>query len=215
MAPTHRARARLRTTPLALATGLLAATVMALTMSGTLSAFSASITNSSNTAATGTLTMREEGPSNAVCTSSPAGTVTSTNTASCSSINKFGGGTSMTPGTVVTTAVSIVNTGSIEAKSFTLAPAGTCTRGTNGTTNGTATDICSKLSVVIKQGTTTVFSGTLLALGTATSTAFTMPASVPAGQSVPFSFAVSLDGGATNDYQGLSASVPLTWTFTA
>ncbi|WP_423921462.1 hypothetical protein ACPEEZ_00825 [Frigoribacterium sp. 2-23] len=217
MTSSHRARARLRTTPLALVTGLVAASLVALTMSGTLSAFSASITNSQNTAATGTLLMEESSTGKTTCTSSPASTVSSSNAnASCTSINKFGGSTQMTPGTTVTTDVVIKNTGTLAASTFTLLPAGTCQRGTNGSTNGTASDICAKMTVVIKTGTSQVFSGTLAALGTATPASFTnIPSTVAAGSSVPFTFAVTLDPGATNDYQGLSASVPLTWTFTA
>ena len=219
MASSHRARARLRTTPLALVTGLVAASLVALTMSGTLSAFSASITNSQNSAATGTLLMEETGPGPTTCTSSSGSTVSTANAnASCSSINKFGGSTLMKPGATVSTDVTIKNTGSLAASTFTLLPAGTCARGTNGSPNGTATDICAKMSVVITTGTakTQVFSGTLAALGTATAASFTnFPGSVAPGASVPFTFAVTLDSGATNDYQGLTASVPLTWTFTA
>jgi len=216
MSTSHRARLRLRTTPLALVTGLAAATILALTMSGTLSAFSASITNPTNTAASGTLVMRETGPSNATCSSSGT-TVSAANSATCSSINKFGGSTAMTPGTTVTVPIAIANTGTTPAETFTLTPSA-CVPGKNPASNGVsgdATDICSKMNVVVRSGATQIFSGTLASLGTSAPSAFTLPKPAPGGDAVPFTFEVTLDQTATNSHQGLSASVPLTWTFTA
>ncbi len=40
-----------------------------------------------------------------------------------------------------------------------------------------------------------------------------MPQAPAAGATVPFNFAVTLDQSAGNTYQGLAASVPMTWTF--
>jgi hypothetical protein len=210
----HRARARLRTTPLAIVTGLAAAVLMALTMTGTLSAFSASITNSSNTTSSGTLLMREVGTPGATCYSNGTSTgsaSTNGNSAACSTINKFGGGT-LKPGEARSTTVTIWNDGTIAAAGFTLAPTAACAPGTAGTTSGTATDICGKIAVTIVSGTTPVFNGTLKTLGE--SAAMTLPA-VASTKSADFTFTVTLDAGVSNDYQGLTASVPLKWTFTA
>ncbi|MET0991658.1 MAG: hypothetical protein ABWX66_04625 [Lacisediminihabitans sp.] len=206
--------ARRRFVPLAIATGVIGAALLATSMSGTLSGFAASITNSSNTTATGALVMQEQSSDATpiTCLSTDGGTV-STNTATCSTINKFGGSTTMVPGQTVTTAISIKNVGSVAASTFTLTPGATCAQGTNGTLNGTATDLCAKLGVVIKSGTATVFSGTAASLAGAAASAFTMPAAPAAGVSVPFTIAVTLNAAAGNTYQGLSASLPLTWTF--
>jgi len=206
--------ARRRFAPIAIATGVIGAALLATSMSGTLSGFAASITNSNNTAATGALVMQEQSSDATpiTCLSTDGGSV-STNTATCSTINKFGGSTTMIPGQTVTTAISIKNVGSVAASTFTLTPGATCTQGANGSLNGTATDLCAKLNVVIKSGAATVFTGTAASLAGAAASAFTMPAAPAAGVSVPFTIAVTLNAAAGNTYQGLSASLPLTWTF--
>jgi len=206
---------RLRFAPVALTAGIFAAVLLSLSLTGTLSGFAASITNSSNTAASGTLIMQEQNANASVtCLSTDGGSV-STNSASCSTINKFGGSTTMTPGNTVNTAISIKNTGTAAASTFTLTPGTTCTQSNNGTVNGTATDLCAKMNLVVTSGSTTVFSGTLASFKGAAASAITMPAAPAAGTSVPFNFAVTLDSSVGNTYQGLAASVPMTWTFTA
>ena len=203
---------RIRFAPIALATGVLAAVLLSLTMTGTLSGFAAQITNSTNTAATGALTMQEQNAGATVTCSSTDGGTVSTNTATCSTINKFGGSTTMIPGQTVTTSVTIKNTGTVAANTFTLTPGSTCAQSNSGSANGTATDLCSKLSVVITNTTAsaTVYSGTLTALAGAS--AYTLPA-VAAGGTTTFSFAVTLASTAGNTYQGLQASLPLVWNY--
>jgi hypothetical protein len=177
------------------------------------SAFVASINNSANTAASGVLYMREQNSGATVtCLSTDGGTI-STNSSTCSTINKFGGSTTMVPGTTVSTLVNITNMGTVSANTFTLTPAATCTQSNNGTPNGSATDICAKMNVVITSGATTVFTGTLATL--AGHAAFTLGTPVVAGSTVPFTFAVTLDSTAGNTYQGLAASLPLSWSFTS
>ncbi|TIH30461.1 hypothetical protein D4765_17095 [Subtercola vilae] len=204
---------RRRLAPVALAAGVLGAVVLSLSLTGTMSGFVASITNSNNTAATGALVMQEQNAGATVtCLSTDGGTVSS-NASTCSTINKFGGSTTMTPGNTVTTPITIKNIGSVAATTFTLTPGATCTQTNSGTQNGTAADLCAKLNVVITSGATTVFSGTAASLAGALPAAFTMPAAPAAGVTVPFSFAVTLASTAGNSYQGLQASLPLTWTF--
>ncbi|MGA1813729.1 hypothetical protein VH571_15210 [Frondihabitans sp. 4ASC-45] len=199
--------------PLALATGVLGAVLLSASMTGTLSGFAASITNSQNTAATGSLVMQEQssGTTPVTCLSTDGGTI-STNTATCSTINKFGGSTTMIPGQTVTSTVTIKNTGTVAANTFTLTPGTSCTQSNNGAANGSATDLCAKLNVVITNTTagTTVYSGTATAL--AGSSAITLPAAA-AGASTGFTFAVTLASTAGNTYQGLQASLPLTWAY--
>jgi hypothetical protein len=204
---------RLRFAPVALLAGIFAAVLLSLSLTGTLSGFAASITNSSNTAASGTLIMQEQNANASVsCLSTDGGSV-STNSATCSTINKFGGSTTMTPGNTVNTPITIKNTGTAAASTFTLTPGATCTQSANGTSNGTATDLCAKMNLVITSGATKVFDGTLASFkGGAT---ISLPTAPAAGTSVPFNFALTLDATAGNTYQGLAAAVPMTWTFTA
>lgn len=201
---------RLHFLPLTIASGLLSATLLSLSVTGTLSGFAASITNSTNTAASGTLTMQEQNSGGTVtCTSTDGGSV-STNSATCSTINKFGGSTTFSPGTSVATPVTIKNTGTVSASTFTLTPGATCTQSNNGSVNGSATDFCAKMNLTISQGATQVFSGTLATF--AGSSAINL-GSVSAGTTVPFTFTVTMASGAGNTYAGLAASVPMTWTF--
>ena len=209
---------RRRLTPLLFVAGLASAVVLSLSMTNTLSAFTAAITNTLNTAASGTYVLTETGPSGGstvTCNSTDGGSV-STNAYNCATINKYGGGTVMVPTDVAgtsnlsTTTVTFENTGTATATTFVLTP-GACTQGTNGGSNGTATDFCSKLNVVITSNGTPVRATTAAAL--AADGAITLP-TVPApdGAPVTFVFTVSIDNSAGNTYQGLSASQTLTWT---
>lgn len=208
---------RRRLAPLVWLGCAVAAIVVALGVSGTLSGFTASIDNTNNTAATGTLLMTETGVTNATGTCYSNGTATGapdSNAGICSTINKFGGSTTMAPGVAgPAVTVSITNNGTINAGVFKLTPDGACTQTTNGTVNGGATDLCSKLDVTITTGSGTagdIYSGTMAGLGT--HAAFTLPA-VNAGSSTSFTFQVTLNSGAGNSYQGLKASTGLTWAF--
>ena len=206
---------RRRFTPAAIGTAAVAVAIVGLGFSGTYSGFIASIYNSTNTATTGLLTMSETTTSGTpvTCLSTDGGTA-STNTATCATINKLGGQT-LTPGQTVNVPISIKNTGTVPAGTFTLTP-GACSQTPVGAVYGTATTLCSKINVVITSGATTVFSGTAaqLAVATAATTpALTMPAAPAAGVSVPFNFATTLQASADNTYQSLQASLPLTWTF--
>ncbi|AMM21995.1 hypothetical protein AX769_19895 [Frondihabitans sp. PAMC 28766] len=210
----HAAKAkRLRFAPLAIATGVLGAVLLSVSMSGTLSGFVASIQNTSNTTASGALTMQETSSATGTavtCNSTDGGTV-STNAATCATINKYGGSTTMIPGQTVSTAIAIKNTGTVAASTFALA-AGTCTQGTNGALNGTASDLCTQMTVVITNTTTStaVFSGTLAAFKTQGS--IPLGAAAP-GASTAFTIAVTLPSTLGNTYQGLSVSQPMTWTY--
>ncbi|MTD15290.1 hypothetical protein GIS00_15210 [Nakamurella sp. YIM 132087] len=185
--------------------GLVGALLLSLSMTGTLSAFTAAITNTTNTAASGSLILREvSGANNCISTDS---------TASCATINKYGGSTTLVPsdGTVNTsvTTVNFTNTGTATATSFTL-KANACTQ--SGT--GTATDFCTKLNVKIVSGSTTLFNGNATTLATQTATtpiALTIP-TPNAATTVPVTFTVWLDASAGNTYQSLAASQPLVWT---
>ena len=193
--------------PLILAGGV-SSLVLALGMSPTFSAFTASIQSGANLASAGTLTM-EETSGSVTCRSIDGANGLSGNSATCATINKYGGtGALLTPGGAANvTTVTIANTGTVAATSFSLTP-GACAQSALGTPVGNATDLCTKLHVKITTGTTTVYEGSASAL--TTPVALTPLAN---GASASYTFAVSLDSSADNTYQGLQASQPLTWTF--
>lgn len=211
--------ARRRLAPLVWIGSAAAATIVALGVSGTLSAFTASINNTTNTAATGTLLMTETGVTNATGTCYSNGTATGSpdsNAGTCATIDKFGGSLVMAPGVAgPAVTVSITDSGTINAGSFSLTPGATCAQSLNGLVNGTASDLCSKLNVTISNGTGVgagdIYTGTLA--GLAGHAAFSL-APLSAAGSASFTFQVTLASGAGNSYQGLKASLPLTWAFT-
>jgi len=214
-------RRRIRTTPLALAAGIIGTVVLSLSMTGTLSSFTASITNSADTAGTGSLVMKEAlvsssvpgTQSGATCSSTDGGSGSSS--ATCSTINKFGGDTAMTPGgPAATTQITLQNTGTSVVRASALTPGACSQSATAGSaTTGTATDLCAKIRVGISTSDgASVFSGTAKELAAKGPIAL----AAPSGQAtVPYTFVVSLDSSADNSYQSLTASMPLTWTFTS
>ena len=211
-------RRRSRLTPLALLTGVLGAVILALSMNSSLAAFTASITNSVNTAAAGTLIMQEQNAAGTTTCLSTDGTGNNvaTNAATCATINKYGGSTTMVPGQTISTTVTIKNVGTAPAASFTLAP-GACTQ--SGNVTGSATDLCAKIGIVITQTaastTTTITPASSTLTSLASGGALNLTAPVAAGATVTFTFAVTLNSSAGNTYQGLAASQPLVWTFTS
>ena len=137
------------------------------------------------------------------------------NTATCATINKYGGSTTMVPGQTVSTTTTIKNTGTAPVAGFTLAP-GACTQ--SGNVTSSATDLCAKLGLVVSQtvGTTTtpVTPATSTLASLATGGALTPTAPVAAGTTSTHRFDVTRSATAANTYQGLSALQPLVWTFT-
>lgn len=161
------------------------------------------------------LLWRRESDGTNTCNSTDGGSV-STNSATCSTINKYGGNLGMVPGQAVTTNLTIKDTGTVAASQFTLV-GGACTQQNNGTANGTAADLCGKYNIVIKSGSSTIYSGTAAALAGQTIDVLNKigASSVAAGATVPIVITATLDATAGNTYQGLKISQPLTWTFGA
>jgi len=202
---------RRRRIPALLAAGAAGSLLMAMSMTGTLSAFVASIQNSVNTTSAGTLTMRETDSTGAITCDSTEG---ADNAAVCEEINKYGGATLLPGGTGSTTTVKITNTGTVTPSSFTLT-GGACTQGGSAPTGITAaTDFCSKVNVKVYAAATAT--GTPIYDGTAA--AFTTPISLtPLAKdaSQDYTFVVAIDSSAGNTYQGLTAEQALTWKFAA
>ena len=204
--------------PLIVAGGV-SSLVLALGMSPTFSAFTASILNPINTAGSGTLIMTETDAGTLVCNSADA-TSLATNSASCAK-DLYGANLAMVPGQTVNTVVNIRNTGTVDAKSFSLA-APACTQSANGNTATTPTDMCAKIKVVITGGATNkeIFNGTAASLATTTAVTaidvnskLTVSSIVAQAAATQFNVAVTLDGTVSNAYQGLKVSQPITWTF--
>lgn len=206
-------RPRRGSAPLAVGAGLLASAALALTLTGTISAFTASITNPSNTASTGTVVMAltdEEGGE--TCRSTEGGTVTA-NAASCSSIDQFGARL-LVPGGSEQVTVAVENVGSVTPATFSLAPGGACAQDA-GPVAGTATDLCARLGLVVTSGDVRVYEGTVAGFAAATATDLAMPPAPTPGTSRTFTFVTTLDASAGDAYQGLTATVPSTWTFSS
>lgn len=200
---------RNRRSPFIVLAGAVGTALLGMSMTGTLSAFTASIQNTVNDLTTGTLVMQEANASGSVTCTSSDGT---NNAVVCKDINKYGG-QSLTPGQSTTTTVSIANVGTATPAAFTLTPA-TCTSSAASKTvsiNGvTAGNLCDEIQLVVKEGGATKYSGTLSAFNSALSLT-----PVAAGQSQSYSFTVTLPSNAGNSYQGLMASQPMTWTFSS
>ncbi len=191
-------------TPVIVAGGL-SSLLLSFSFTPTFSALTAAITNSDNTAGTGTLVMQEtSGAAN--CTTDASGTAT------CSTINKYGGtGTLLAPGGAHQTVnVTIANVGSIDAATFTLDGLACSTADGTGSYHGTG-NLCDKLNIKITSGGATVFDGTGNQLDA--HAAFPLSA-VAAGGSAAFTFDVSFPAGTgDNAYQGRVMSQQLVWTF--
>lgn len=173
-------------------------------LTGTLGAYSASITNDTNTAGSGNLVITETGPGSTgqvTCSSSDG----ANNAATCSTINKYGGNVAMAPGDSSTVNVTLANTGSVNAKSAALTP-GACVN------TPTSIDLCAVMQVTISQGGTQIFSGTAATLASGGPINLTAPA---AGASTAYVITTTLPASATNALAGGRISQPLTWTYGA
>lgn len=214
---------RPRFSRVALVAGVAATGALALATTGTLSAFTAQIQNTVNTAATGSLVMEETGPGPVTCTSTDSGAGNTgnsinTNVATCATINKYGGSTTLVPGGAgTTTTVTLRNTGTVPANTFSLAY-GACAASNGSSTNPSGSgNLCTVLNVAVSTGTAPG-AAVAAASGTATSLAnktIQLGAPVAPGASVTVNFTVSLPGTADNTFQNRAASQPITWTFTA
>lgn len=187
------------------AAGLVASVALALTTTGTMSAYTASISNTTNTANTVSIEMTQ-GPdaSTVACRSTATGTTT------CST--DLYAGTNLRPGdTTRGTSTVIKNTGGVAASAFSLAP-GVC----NGTVS-TSNSICYWLLVTVTwttpSGTTTVISKQNA--GAIGGKSFAISPAPAAGQGGTATVTVALDPAAPNDSQAQTMNQTLVWTFTA
>lgn len=198
-------RSGVRTGLLVAAAGLLVSVALALTTTGTTSAYTAAISNTTNTANTVSIEMTQ-GPdaSTVACRSTVSGTT------SCST--DLYAGTNLRPGdTTRGTSIVVRNTGGAPASAFSLAP-GVC----NGTVSS-SNSICYWLLVSVtwttSSGTTTVVSKQNA--GAIGGKSFAISPAPAAGQSGTATVTVALDPAAPNDSQAQTMNQSLVWTFTA
>ena len=195
--------------------GSIASLMVAFTLTPAFAGIVASIQNSINTARTGTLTMEEKSGS-LTCNSYDGGAST-TNTATCSTINKYGGGTLIPGATPTVTSITLKNTGTIPARTFSLNPTACSQTPIGGSGfSGQASDLCSKVKVKMVSGTKTLYDGTAAGLTTSIDLLEKLTKTqINAGESVPIDVSVQLDASAGTAYQSLQISQPLTWQFGA
>lgn len=202
-------RPRRHSAPLLWASGGLAATILVLGVTGTLSAWTTAIihNDTDTTSATDSVALAEStGAGLCVDTST-----TATNEATCSTVNKYGGTSApLVPGAAGNaTTVTLTNTGSTTGDLVLSADACTMSGGISGATD----DICDYVDLLVEcPGGTTTYSGTLSAFAAAGDQAVD---SVAAGDSVSCTFTVSLPSTAPADIATQVASQPLTWTLSA
>lgn len=219
--PAERKRDRRRTAVL-WGSGGLAALVLVLGVNGTLASWtSALITNDDNSAgASANYLALIETDGVSTCD-----TTTSTNNtdAACSTINKYGGNATMSPGDSETVDVTFTNPGTSAGNTFSYAP-GSCTP-----TNGTGgVDLCVDgdltVAVACSTGATYNAGALIAALGQAavapaslaTKSWTAAPALAAASASaVTCRFTTTLDASAPPADSGSQVAQPVTWTLDA
>lgn len=213
----HRSRRR-RFVPLVWLSGLAAAALLILGVSGTLSSWtSAAVTNQGNQAGTGqALILQETGPDSTGATATCTSSDSATNVYTCTKINKYGDGgkanLAMVPGDSKSTSVTLTNTGGATGSTLSLT-AGTCVSAYQSPLTGTpATGLCDALQVTVTcTGSATLSYGPMAAsaLGTKNFTG-----TLAHGQSTTCTVTVALPATTSPIYAGQTATQDLTWTLT-
>lgn len=215
--------ARRRLTPFAILVGLSGSAVLGLGVTGTFSALTATVINSTNTAGTGSIVLTETDSTGSgnVC----ASTSGTDNSYTCVTNNKYGGNLSMTPGQTVPTTVRIYSTGSMTPASFNLTPGACALTNPNSNTG----NICDSLKVSLtctpyaagSAGTAvTVYSAQTLTQINTTGVkdlSACKPATSTAGSTTyaKLDFSIQLDTAAGNSVQNQRVTQPLTWQFSS
>ena len=223
-----------------LVAALIGVAALGLTATTTLAGFSASITNPTNTFSSGTLLLSEQQGVN-TCLSSPntTGGITTNVNSNCT-VDNFSG--SATPGaepggTPISSTITLTNTGTLTSVGGLSVLAGSCAvtgnppgSGANAASTGSdTTGFCGKVDVQIEDDTvpgspSCLYGGTIGSACPATmSNTYTLASLATAGSQVlkanfapntpeTIKIIVGLDTSATNADQGLTATVPLTWS---
>jgi hypothetical protein len=226
---------RIRKNTLGLVASLAAVAALGLTTAFTLGGFSAVINNNTSTFSSATIQLEESaGGVNCWSTqtgSSGGGTVTATNTNSTCAINALVGTLDQVPGTSINTTLTFDNVGN-HAASMASLQTGACTVAAAsddaGYVGGDTAGFCGLVDVMIANTTTGATDGCVYptqvacptfpasgdTLANLASKTFNAPplTTLAAGATATYKVTVELDPAATNADQGLTATVPFTWT---
>jgi hypothetical protein len=217
-----------------LAAAVVAVVALGATAGMTLGGFSATVDNPTNTFSSGTIQL-EEGVASSDCFSTgtgSGGTVSAANTGTCAG-DDLGASLKQVPaGTPVATTVTLTNVGNVATTASELAT-GACSAAAAADDNGyvgqDTSGFCGEVDITVANTTAgasdaCVFPTQVAAcpalsnantLADMASTNFTAPMSPLApSASATYVFTVQLDTGATNADQGLTATIPLTWSIT-
>jgi len=218
---------------------LLATIALGVSIYSALGGFSAAIVNNGNSFSSGTLLLEEQVNGGTPCLSSPnvANGITTNINSSCTS-NDYGVNPNPgeSPGNVVSNTIVLTNTGTLTAPSMTLTPSTTCTvtgnppgTGPNALSTGSdTTGFCGKVDIQIQLGTgttasclyggasgspcPTTLSNTYTLASLATNGPITLATNVAPNSPITVVINVELDPSATNADQGLTATLPITWS---
>jgi hypothetical protein len=219
-----------------LAVALGAVALLGLTAATTLGGFSATVANTTNQFSSGTVQLKE-GVGSTTCFSTGTGSggiVTAANAGACSSIDDLGAAEDQVPGgPPVSTTVTVTNVGNVSTTTASLV-ASACSAAAaaddGGYVGADSAGFCGKVDVTLANTTSGATdrcvyptqvatcpapssAGTLANLASQTFTTPALSALAPGG-SATYVITVQLDGGATNADQGLTATIPLTWSIT-
>jgi hypothetical protein len=219
-----------------LAAALAAVVALGLTAGVTLGGFSAAIGNPANSFSSGTIQLKEGvGATSCFSTGSGSGgTVTAANAGTCPSIDDLGASLDQVPGgTPVSTTVTLTNVGNSATSGASLVTAACSAAAASDDDSYVGSDtsgFCGKVDVTVanttsgatdacvfptQAGACPALSNTSTLAGLANTTFDTVPMSALAsGASATYVITVQLDASATNADQGLTATIPLTWSIT-
>jgi hypothetical protein len=203
-----------------------AVVILASSVNGSLSGFTASVTNLGNEAGSAQAPILvETGPNSAGISTTCSSTSGVNGAYTCTSINKYGdngeANLSMVPGSSASTTVSFANTSTQPASTFTVT-AGACTAGEQGAQSGTG-NLCSDgaftVSIACAQGTTAGSSaldeGPVAPSALTSASPMTITGGLAAGtapaNTVTCTVTTALAGTATDADAGLTATQDLTW----
>jgi hypothetical protein len=218
-----------------LAAAIVAVVALGATAGVTLGGFSATIANPTNTFSSGTIQLKE-GVAATTCYSTgtgSGGSVSASNTGTCAG-DDLGAGLDQVPaGTAITTTVTLTNVGNVGTTAAALVT-GACSAAAasddGGYVGADTAGFCGKVDVTVANTTAGAtdacvyptqatacpsLSNTYTLASLASTTFNTTPMSaLAAGASATYVIKVQLDTGSTNADQGLTATIPLTWSIT-
>lgn len=188
-----------------IAAGVVAAVVLALTFSGTLSAFTQAFLHPTNTVSSKSISIQETDSSGTASTSC---TTTSPGVTSCTNPDLYGNQVLKPGETSSTQTISFKNTGTAAPTSFSV-KGGTCT-----TNPSSGAALCNQLVVYMTwRGADFLSDGTTPNALAANSQ--TIPNPPAAGERFELTVKVKLPSNATDDTSGVTLTQPLTFTFSS